>query len=67
MDRYYLNDFLVQNTYDTAQKQSVSLFTYMLYWLARAYTPDLQNALWHRVGGSASSRWNWRARESMWM
>jgi SAM-dependent methyltransferase len=35
--RYYLNDFLTQNSYDPAQKKSVSLFTYMLHGLAKAY------------------------------
>ena len=35
--RYYLNDFLTQNTYDPDQKKSMSLFTYMLHGLAKAY------------------------------
>lgn len=43
--RYYLNDYLTQNTYDTQQKQSVSMFTYMLHLLAQAYTPGLTNVL----------------------
>jgi len=43
--RYYLNDYLTQNTYDTERKQSRSQFTYMLAGLARAYTTNLQDAL----------------------
>jgi spermidine synthase len=43
--RLYLNDYLVQNTYDPVEKQSLSMFTYMLHDLARAYTPDLRRAL----------------------
>jgi spermidine synthase len=43
--RYYLNDFLVQNTYDPVQKQSMSQFTYMLAGLARAYTTNIHDAL----------------------
>ena len=43
--RYYLNDYLTQNTYDTQDKQSVSMFTYMLHLLAKAYTPELTNVL----------------------
>jgi spermidine synthase len=43
--RYYLNDFLVQNTYDSAQKTSLSLFTFMLRELAWGYSTNLQNAL----------------------
>jgi spermidine synthase len=43
--RYYLNDFLTQNTYDPAAKQSTSMFTYMLSELARSYTPRLDSAL----------------------
>ncbi|MGH9362273.1 MAG: fused MFS/spermidine synthase, partial [Thermoanaerobaculia bacterium] len=41
----FLNDLLTQNTYDPARKQSVSLFTYMLHGLARAYTPKIDDAL----------------------
>ena len=44
-ERYYLNDYLTQNTYDTHDKQSVSMFTYMLHLLAKAYTPELTNVL----------------------
>lgn len=43
--RYLLNDYLVQNTYDPARGQSVSLFTYMLHDLAHAYTPEIRSAL----------------------
>ena len=43
--RFYLNDFLTQNTYDPATGQSTSLFTYMLHGLARVYTPKLDSAL----------------------
>jgi spermidine synthase len=43
--RFYLNDFLVQNTYDTADKVSLSLFTYMLRELAWGYSTNLQSAL----------------------
>jgi spermidine synthase len=43
--RFYLNDYLTQNTYDADQKKSVSMFTYMLHKLAHAYTPDIQEVL----------------------
>ncbi|MGZ8898600.1 MAG: fused MFS/spermidine synthase [Limisphaerales bacterium] len=43
--RYFLNDFLVQNTYDVQAKQSTSLFTYMLRYLATGYSTNLQNVL----------------------
>ena len=43
--RYYLNDYLVQNTYDTNAQQSVSMFTFMLHLLARAYTPRIDDVL----------------------
>ncbi len=43
--RYYLNDNLIQNTYDTELKTSQSLFTYMLSGLARAYTTNLHDVL----------------------
>ncbi len=43
--RYLLNDYLLQNTYDPKEKLSVSTFTYMLYGLARAYTPQIGSAL----------------------
>jgi len=43
--RYYLNDFLTQNTYDPERKQSMSQFTYMLSGLARAYTTNVTDVL----------------------
>jgi spermidine synthase len=43
--RYYLNDNLYQNTYDPAQKQSESAFTYLLAGLARAYTTNISDVL----------------------
>ena len=43
--RYYLNDYLTQNTYDTNLQQSISMFTYMLHDLARAYTPTTEDVL----------------------
>ncbi|MCC7373966.1 MAG: fused MFS/spermidine synthase [Verrucomicrobiales bacterium] len=43
--RYYLNDFLVQNTYDPVDRRSLSMFTYALFHLADGYTPALRKAL----------------------
>jgi spermidine synthase len=43
--RYYLNDYLTQNTYDTNTQQSISMFTYMLHDLARAYAPKTEDVL----------------------
>src|ERR1044071_2187166 len=43
--RYYLNDNLIQNTYDPARKQSESAFTYLLAELARAYVTNITAAL----------------------
>jgi len=43
--RYYLNDFLVQNTYEPSSGQSLSLFTYMLHDLAMAYTTKIEKVL----------------------
>ena len=43
--RYYMNDFLVQNTYDPTNRASTSLFTYMLNGLATAYTSNLHDVL----------------------
>jgi spermidine synthase len=43
--RYYLNDNLIQNTYDPAEKQSESSFTYLLAGLARAYTTNVNDVL----------------------
>jgi len=43
--RFYLNDNLTQNTYDTVTKQSESAFTYLLAGLARAYTTNIHDVL----------------------
>jgi len=43
--RYYLNDFLTQNTYDPQRKQSMSQFTYLLAGLARCYTTNTSDVL----------------------
>ncbi len=43
--RYFLNDLLTQNSYDTAERQSVSLFTHMLHGLGRAYAPEAREVL----------------------
>ena len=43
--RYYLNDFLIQNTYYPRAKVSTSLFTHMLHGLARACTPEIREVL----------------------
>jgi spermidine synthase len=43
--RYYLNDYLIQNTYDPAEKKSLSMFTDMLHELARAYAPRVERVL----------------------
>ncbi len=43
--RYYLNDNLIQNTYDPARKQSASAFTYLLSELARAYVTNINDVL----------------------
>jgi spermidine synthase len=43
--RYYLNDNLIQNTYDPQRKQSESAFTYMLSGLARAYVSNVNDVL----------------------
>jgi len=43
--RLYLNDYLVQNTYDILAKKSTSMFTFMLHDLAVAYTPRIESAL----------------------
>jgi predicted membrane-bound spermidine synthase len=44
-ERYYLNDYLPQNTYDVVLGRSTSMFTYMLEGLARAYAPRLDDVL----------------------
>lgn len=43
--RWFLNDLLTQNTYAPQSGQSMSLFTHMLYGLAKSYTPELHEAL----------------------
>jgi spermidine synthase len=43
--RFYLNDNLIQNTYDPATKRSESSFTYLLAGLARAYTTNITDVL----------------------
>lgn len=43
--RWFLNDLLTQNTYAPATGLSMSLFTHMLYGLARAYTSELREVL----------------------
>ena len=43
--RYYLNDLLTQNTYDTNRHQGHSMFTYALHSLARAYAPKIEDVL----------------------
>ncbi len=44
-ERFYLNDFLTQDTYDPERKQSVSQFTYLLSGLARAYVTNINEVL----------------------
>ena len=43
--RYYLNDYLIQNTYDPKEKKSLALFTYALHDLAVAYSPKIESVL----------------------
>jgi spermidine synthase len=43
--RFFSNDNLIQNTYDPARKQSVSMFTHMLAGLARSYTTNITDVL----------------------
>jgi predicted membrane-bound spermidine synthase len=44
-ERYYLNDYLCQNTYSTTEQKSISMFTYMLHGLAKAYAPQVNDVL----------------------
>ena len=44
-ERLFLSDYLPQNTYDSTQGRSTSMFTYMLEGLARAYAPRLDDVL----------------------
>jgi spermidine synthase len=48
--RFYLNDYLIQNTYDADSGKSSSMFTWMLHGLAHAYTPKIDRALCIGVG-----------------
>jgi spermidine synthase len=43
--RFYLNDNLIQNTYDPKTHQSESSFTYVLAGLARAYSTNITDVL----------------------
>lgn len=43
--RFLSNDNLIQNTYDPARQQSVSMFTHMLAGLARSYTTNVNSVL----------------------
>lgn len=43
--RFYINDYLTQNTYDTETGQSTSLFTHMLHGLAKVYTRETKEVL----------------------
>lgn len=43
--RWYLNDLLLQNTYDVRRQQSASLFTHMLHDLPVAYAPKIERVL----------------------
>ncbi|HXA14448.1 MAG TPA: fused MFS/spermidine synthase [Opitutaceae bacterium] len=43
--RYFLNDFLDQDSYDPIAKQSTDAFTYMLHGLAHGYTAHIGNVL----------------------
>jgi spermidine synthase len=43
--RSYLNDYLIQNTYDPFEGKSDSMFTYMLHELARAYNTNTSDVL----------------------
>jgi spermidine synthase len=54
--RLCLNDYLLQNTWDTREQKSVSPFTYMLYHLARAYRPHLDSALCIGLGAGLVPR-----------
>lgn len=43
--RFYLDDDLIQNTYDPKLRQSESTFTYMLSYMAAAYNTNINDAL----------------------
>lgn len=44
-NRFALDDYLIQDTYDVDRKKSTAMFTYMLEGLARAYTAKLDDVL----------------------
>ncbi len=48
--RFYLNDYLAQNTYERGTRQSASLFTYGLQGLATIYTRKIETAFCIGVG-----------------
>ncbi len=48
--RYFLNDYLQQNTYDPAARQSTSLFTYALHGLARMHAREVKDVLCIGIG-----------------
>jgi spermidine synthase len=48
--RFYLNDYLSQNTYERGTRQSASLFTYGLQGLATIYSRRLESAFCIGVG-----------------
>lgn len=43
--RYFLHDLVTQNGYEPRSQRSASMFTYVLYGLARGYTSELRDAL----------------------
>lgn len=54
--RFYLNDYLLQNTYDPHGRRSESMFTYALYHLSKGYTPELRRALCLGMGVGIAPR-----------
>jgi len=44
-ERFYMNDYLVQNNYDPQAKQSMAQFTYLLSGLARANVTNIHDVL----------------------
>lgn len=56
--RYYFNDRLMQNSYDPERRASLSMFTYALHHLSKAYTPEIRRALCLGMGiGITPGRW----------
>jgi len=43
--RYFLDDYLIQNTYDPIARESTSAFTYLLQGLARGYALNVKDVL----------------------